>query len=197
MKLQFEYSLDYELARVKQTIVKRDWFKNFNYKLFFPDGFDLDSKNFSGLKKQIEKEFAPKKMKRLERAINDYWLKNSELIDKFLKSVPYDVPDSLIIKLTQYGVGGSYWLPNKVIINTSYSLSDYYHFETLIHELVHLLIEKPVVQKNNLSHESKEALIDYIMTKNQYLKKVFPDYKIQKPFVNYLPNKKLLSDFVK
>ena len=183
------------MARVKQTIAKRDWYKNFSYKLFSPDGFNLDSKNLSGLKKQIEKEFVPEKMKRLGKAINDYWLKNSELIDKFLKSVPYDVPDSLIVKLTRYGVGGSYWLPNNIIINVSCSSSAYRHFRTLMHEFVHLLIEKPVIQKNKLRHESKEALVDFIMTNNQYLKKMFKNYKIQKPFARYLPDKKLLANF--
>lgn len=193
MKLEFVYTVESEVQRVKNTISKSKWFKGFNYRLFFPDGFNLDSKNFTNLDLQVEKELNPRKMTKIEKKITDYWAKSIEDIDIFLKSAPYNVPKSLIIVLTQYGVGGSYWLPNKIIINTSYSSSDYYHFETLMHELVHLLIEKPVIQKNKLSHESKEALIDYIMTNNQYLKKVFPDYRIQKTFKDSLPDKKFLN----
>jgi hypothetical protein len=101
------------------------------------------------------------------------------------------MPETLVITLTQYGVGGSYWLPNKVIININYSWLDF--FETLFHELIHLFIEKPIIEKYDLSHESKESLIDYIMTHNQYLKTMFPNYKIQKAFSKQLPDKKIIN----
>jgi hypothetical protein len=190
MKLDFTYTLEFEVQRVKGTIEKGDWFKQFNYKLFFPRGFGLDSKEFSRLESQVKKEFTPAKMKKIEKNISNRWAKNGQHIESFLKSVPYKVPSSLVVIFTRYGVGGSYWLPNKVILNVSYDLD---YFETVMHELVHLLIEKPVVQEYELSHESKEALIDYICSHNKHLKRMLPDYPVQKMFASKLPDKRLMS----
>ena len=191
MKLDFIYSAEFEVKRVKQTINDSDWFKQFNYKIFFPEGFNLDSKDLSNLKSQIEKEINPGKVKEIEQEITNNWRENSKSIKLFFDSLPYKIPDTLIVTFSQYGTGGSYWLPNRVYININSSRLDY--SETLFHELVHLFIEKPIIQKYKLEHGSKEALIDYIMTHNQYLKKMFPDYKIQKVFSNQLPDKEILN----
>lgn len=191
MKLKYLYSAELEAQRVKQTIGKSELFKKFNYKLFFPDGFNLDSKDFANLNSQIEKEMIPDRIEEIKQEITDKWVKNSTYIDSLLGSVPYKIPDTLVISLTQYGVGGSYWLPNKVIVNINYTWLDY--FETIMHELIHLLIEKPLVQKYDLSHKSKEALIDYICSHNKYLKNMFPDYPVQKDFVSSLPDKNIID----
>jgi hypothetical protein len=191
MTLKFNYSLDYEILRVEETINKCDLFKKFNYKLFFPKGYSLDSKDLSKLKYQISKEMNISRVKKIEKEINLRWKKDKKFIDLLLKSITFKKPATLLIKFTQYGVGGSYWLPNKVIININYTRLDYY--ETLFHELIHLMIEKPVIEKYSISHESKEALIDYIITRNKYLHKMFPDYKVQKMFINQLPSKNILD----
>jgi hypothetical protein len=191
MKLEFIYSTEFEIQRVKQTISESEWFKKFNYKLYFPEGFSLDSKDLSNLKHQVEKEMDPAKIREIKQEIVKNWKENSKCINPFLDSISYRLPKSLVVTITQYGVGGSYWLPDEVIINISYSWLDY--FETLFHELIHLIIEKPIVQKYKLEHGSKEALIDYIMTHNQYLHKMFPKYKIQKAFSAQLPDEEILN----
>ncbi|MCK9641569.1 MAG: hypothetical protein M0R39_16825, partial [Prolixibacteraceae bacterium] len=61
MKLIFEYSVESEINRVKSTINKKDFFKKIEYRLGFPEGFSLDSTDFSDLEKQIKKELAPDK----------------------------------------------------------------------------------------------------------------------------------------
>lgn len=191
MKLEFIYSEEFEVKRVKQTINDSDWFKQFNYKIFFPEGFNLDSKDLSNLKSQVEKEMDPKRIRMIEQEIVKNWTINTKLIKLLLDSVPNKISESLVVTFSQYGTGGSYWLPNRVYININSSRLDY--SETLFHELVHLFIEKPIIQKYKLEHGSKEALIDYIMTHNQYIKKMFPDYKIQKVFSNQLPDKEILN----
>jgi hypothetical protein len=75
MKLKFIYSEELEVQRVKQTINKCDWFKKFNYKLFFPDGFDLDSKDFSNLASQIEQEMIPGRIGEIKQEITKNWVK--------------------------------------------------------------------------------------------------------------------------
>ncbi|MCK9641568.1 MAG: hypothetical protein M0R39_16820 [Prolixibacteraceae bacterium] len=191
MKLEFEYTVKFETQRVKGTIEQGDWFKQFNYRLFFPDGFNLDSNDLSNLKKQITKEFDVEKINKIFKDINESWLEFGKPIKSLIESVPYEAPDSLKILFTKYGVGGSYWPPDRVIVNVSYDWLDY--FETVMHELVHILIEKPVIQKYKIKHESKEALVDYIFTHNKYLKLMFPNYPVQKMFINELPDKKLMD----
>ena len=191
MKLIFEYSVESEINRVKSTINKKDFFKKIEYRLGFPEGFSLDSTDFSDLEKQIKKELAPDKVELAKKQIMDKWTKSSKYIESFVDSLPYDKPETLNIVLTQYGVGGSYWPPNRVIINLHFARKDL--FETVTHELVHLLIEGPVIQKYQIKHESKEALIDYIGSHNKYLKKALPDYHLQERFVSELPDKKFID----
>lgn len=191
MKLEFQYTREFEVQRVKQTIKNKEVFEKFGYKLFFPDGFDLNSKSFTKLKKHVDQEFDIEKIDIIEKKIKDDWKLNEKEINKLLNSVPYIAPNSLLVIFTQYGVGGSYWVPNRVIINVNYFWLDY--FESIMHELVHLLIEEPIIQKYKIKFESKEALIDYIMSNNKYLKKMFPEYKIQKDFISHLPDKEFLK----
>ena len=50
--------------------------------------------------------------------------------------------------------------------------------ETIVHEIVHMGIEKNIVQKYNLKHWEKEYLVDIIC--NKYLGSLMPEYGVQK-----------------
>ncbi len=191
MKLKFEYTVDSEINRVKSTLEKKGFFKKIEYRLGFPRGFNLDSTNFTNLENQIKNEFALDKIDVIKKDIADKWAINNKLINDFIDSTPYDKPETLDIFLTQYGVGGSYNPPNRIIINVYFATEN--KFQTVVHELVHLLIEKPVIQKFKIEHEPKEALVDYILINNKYIKKILPDYKAQQRFIDKLPNKELLD----
>jgi GNAT superfamily N-acetyltransferase len=82
--------------------------------------------------------------------------------------------------LTLYGPGGNYW-PDKgyVIIRVNENGSfNKPVLDSIVHELVHIGIEKTIVTKFNLSHWEKERLVDLICS--LYLKDVLPNYKMQK-----------------
>lgn len=186
MKLNFKYSLDTENARVKNTVRKKDFFIQNGYKIIMPEGYSLDSEDFSKIEKQIEKEFDKEKVTKLKSDISNNWDKYETDIDAFLKRLPYKIPDELITIFTYYGVGGSYDLPNKIVINVNYGLNT---FSTIVHELIHLIIEEPVIKKFDIEHWDKESLVDYLFVTDSSLNKIFPNYKYQQKS----PDKKLLE----
>jgi len=177
MKLNFEYSIETELARVRNTLQKKDFYIKNGYKIIMPLGYSLRNNDFDNVEKQIEKEFDKEKFNKLGDNIIRDWNKHEAEINAFLNSLPYKIPTELIITFTQYGVGGSYKIPNKIIININYNVNS---FRNIIHELIHLIIEKPVIMKFNIEHWDKESLVDYLLVTNIHLNKLFPDYKYQK-----------------
>jgi hypothetical protein len=81
------------------------------------------------------------------------------------------------VTLTQYGTGGSYELPNQVFINIRSNYGS--PFSAFVHELVHLLVEKPVVKRHRLSHSAKEGLVDYLILNDPHLHQIILQYSAQ------------------
>jgi len=88
------------------------------------------------------------------------------------------------IMLTLYGPGGSYHWEGDVggvITKARFQgkpRSIYSFTKTIIHEIVHIGIERDIVRKYNLKHWEKERLVDLICS--LYLKDLLPNYKNQK-----------------
>lgn len=67
---------------------------------------------------------------KVEQEILDNWQKVSEKIEKVSTETNLNFPRELEIQLTCYGMGGSYWLPKKIIL-----LATKLHpLETIVHE---------------------------------------------------------------
>jgi len=82
---------------------------------------------------------------------------------------------------TLYGTGGSYDPDSGMVTLFTNSEGEFMNYEepanTIIHEVVHMGIEKSIVQKYKLSHGLKERIVDrmvYIM-----FKEFLPEYKVQ------------------
>lgn len=89
----------------------------------------------------------------LERAV--------DTLAPFAKKWGIKIPDDVTIKTT-YGYGASY-NPNgnNIILRvTRYPAERIVH--TLRHELVHLIIEKPIIEKYNVPQDLKERIVDII-----------------------------------
>ncbi|MTI30814.1 hypothetical protein [Xanthovirga aplysinae] len=85
------------------------------------------------------------------------------------------------IKLTLYGPGGSYNPDEGSILLFTTKEGTYKNYSasvpTLIHEIVHLGIEESIVGKYELSHWTKERIVDKIVV-NMFGDEL-PEYKIQ------------------
>ena len=162
MKLEFIYTLNSELSRAQQTLGKRAFYQNHNYKPLLPRGVDLDFEDSGGLEGAIKSEFDEPAADSVKSDIQNEWNKHKDVLMTLFSKLSDNLPASIECTLTKYGVGGSYQLPNKVIINFAYK----HHFKTLVHEFIHCLVQ-PIIHENKLDHASKEGLVDWLFVSTQ------------------------------
>lgn len=93
----------------------------------------------------------------------------------------FKVFDSYDVVFTLYGTGGSYDPDRGLVTLFTTDKGKFMLYEnpanTIIHEIIHMGIEKSIVQKYNLSHQQKERIVDtitYLLFKND-----LKSYKIQ------------------
>lgn len=173
IKIVFNYSSDLEIRRIIYTIKKIDWYKNNGYTVDLPKKLEeLETEELKNLTKEKVREFVLKEYEEKEylekiNKIKTKWSNISAGLLKKLKELGFKPEPSYNIILTKYGVGGSYNLPNEIIINFKNRGEKF--IQTVIHEIIHLLIE-PRIQKYKISHWEKERIVDLISLKiNQEL----------------------------
>lgn len=171
MKINVIHTEEYEVTRVKYTFSKLDFYKEQNYKVFFPEGIVISSSE-SELVTAIRAEFNSNKITEQIKEIKSLIDINLSNITYYLNSLNTDFPDVIDLVVTQYGVGGSYNLPNRIIVNINYKIDQLFN---LIHELTHLAVEENIVQKNNLTHPEKEVLVNWLMERDEGIRSLFPD----------------------
>ena len=101
--------------------------------------------------------------------------KNKEL-NSFFNNLDYSIPKKIFVYFTLYGPGGSYLPPKKIIIRFNKGFLAKNLLRKIIHETIHLIIEKPVIQKYNISHREKENIVNSFFN-YPILKNIFPEYK--------------------
>lgn len=170
MKINVIHTEEYEVTRVKYTFSKLDFYKDQNYKVFFPKEIILQSTE-AELEAAITAEFNNAEVREYIKDIKILIAKNLSTITRYVNSLNADFPDVIDLVVTQYGVGGSYDLPNRIIVNINYKTDPLFN---LIHELTHLAVEENIVQKNNLTHPEKEVLINWIMERDESIRDLFP-----------------------
>lgn len=200
IRLQINYSLDFEIERVKNTLKKNSWLKKNNYKITLPSGVSSveNQKDFNHqkIKKLVSSKYLEKEYVNAAASLDNAWnaldvnsLKN--LLSFFGSSLK-----EINVILTKYGTGGSYNPPETIIINitlrTSKNLT-----KTLFHEIIHLLIE-PFILKYGVSHWDKEALVN--MLQDHFFsdfaeKKYKKSERVTKAFTKYFPDlEKIISN---
>lgn len=161
MKLEFRYGIKYEVQRVKETLSWLDWFYSQGYEVTLPKGVDKDSTSKT-IKETIAGEFNKEEYEKVRDKLLADFSKVGEKFSKKVKRIFGRVPNTIVVYLTKYGCGGSYMLPNKVVIN----IRNEGRIETLIHEIVHILIQK-YVEKYKISHWEKERIVDLIVNSGE------------------------------
>lgn len=167
ISLQFDYSLEYEIRRIKYTLDKSEWFIENNYSKWIklPAGEKLENvdknKSVDYLFDNAKEEYNQKDYEKTKDVVNKQWIKFSSRLEKYFQETSLKPEEIYLIHLTKYGVGGSYKLPNEVIVNFQgkhgIGISN-----TVIHEIVHLSIQ-PFINKYNIEHWKKERVVDLIL----------------------------------
>ena len=131
MELKVEFSAETEFTRVKSTLAKIEWYKSKGYKPRLPEGITKESSD-DDILNQIKKEFDEKKYIQASNEILSAFSTIKEQLEKVLNEVFNKVPDTHDVILTNYGVGGSYESPNRVIFN----INNKNGRKTIIHEII-------------------------------------------------------------
>lgn len=188
VKINFIYDIDSELYRVYDALKRKEHFLKYNYKINLPKGFSIESDNLDNLKSQIEIEINNPLVDDARVVISSSCFRYQSEIINLLDSIGGQIPNEISVVLTKYGVGGSYWPPQKIIINVNYKK----YFENFLHELIHCCIEESIIKKCRLDHQQKEGVVDWIFLNNPFLINTFPDYSQQR--MSILPTNEFINE---
>ena len=84
-------------------------------------------------------------------------------LEEFIKSFNLPVIPNIKVFLTNYGIGGSYSLPNKIFVNVSRFFSVGL-IRNILHEIIHLHIE-PLINQYKVSQWDKETIVNLLFEK--------------------------------
>lgn len=169
ISLRIDYSLDYEIQRIKDTLDKSEWFIENGYSkgVRLPAGEKLEdidkNRPTDYLFDKAEEEYNKKDYEEVENTIKEQWINFSPRLEKYFQETSLKQESLYIIQLTKYGVGGSYSTPNKVILNFQGRFGVGVT-RTIIHEIVHLSIQS-FINKYEVEHWVKERIVDLILSK--------------------------------
>lgn len=187
--IKINYSLEFEQIRVKDTFEKIDWFRKHGYNPILPGNKRIseidETFNLSAFLDLAEFEYEQQFFLETEKKFEDQW---KWFIDNWhespIRKTALTFEDSYEVFLTSYGTGGSYDMPNIVVMNVRQRAHDKL-VTILFHEMIHLCIE-PFIQKNSIPHWYKERIVDL------FYKRIFPE----KAFEQNLPKEVLIVDSI-
>lgn len=186
-----------EAEYIWRTIRDIKFFEQNNYQVSLPQGKFMEDLKTKARNNQLSDEdfdqlkiFMQKSIYDKSNYIKGYSKIKEQLplLNKMLKEIEtmpwkwgFKSYDQYQINLTLYGPGGSYDPDEGTILIYTTPKGQFKNYDnpinTLIHEIIHIGIEKSIIQKHHTSHPLKERIVDQIVSLcfRQYL----PDYKIQ------------------
>lgn len=173
IKLSIKYSKELELERIKNTINRLDWYLGNKYSLdslSFPKNINANKvKEFSRkeLIEAIENEYDESKFVFSAEYIKKIYRKYDIQLEDFIKSLNLPIISDVKVFLTNYGIGGSYNLPNQIIVNINRSFNIGL-IKIILHEIIHLHIEH-LIDQYKINQWDKETIV------NLLFEKAFPD----------------------
>ncbi len=179
--IKFQFSIDSEVSRVRNTLGKLDWLTINNYRFLLPNGIkDPKNTKIEMIRSLIENEFDLKIYQIAENAIVKSWERNNAFVKKINQKMSGSYAlDEINVILTKYGTQGSYITPNSIIINIS-NVPPEYLIRTVIHESLHLMIEH-LVKKYSIENWVKERIVNLIMDfeyKSRFKMKPVPEWAL-------------------
>lgn len=192
-------TVEEETSYVWRTIIDTKFFEENGYQVSLPSGPLIEKLKEKAKRNQLSdqdeqdlKDF----MKNTVYDQQDYKmglnkiLEQKNLLEKMvgqLKAIKTEWPmttfDQYRVILTLYGPGGSYNPDNGSIILYTNKEGGFKNYKnpanTIIHEIVHISTEAPIMQKYQVYHSLKERIIDNLVL--LLFAKNLPDYRMQ-PF---------------
>ena len=172
MLLEIKYGKRFEFRTIKTTLARMGWYNKMGYKPILPKNIDKTSSE-KEIKEQIAKKFDEDKFKTIAQNMNRKFSKISAKLSETLNLYFKNVPKLIKVYLTNYGMGGSYDTPNKIIINVKHSPS----IKVIYHEMMHLCIDDDI-EKYKIEQWEKEKIVDLILNSKEF---GFLKYNIWQP----------------
>lgn len=205
IQFSIKHSKEFEIQRVLSTKRKLKWYFNNGYNLsnlVLPKNIsveDLEKESENKIIKYINKEYNPEIFKQHEQNINSLLPEYLNKLVNYLSEINVELLPNIEIKLTKYGIAGSYNVPNVVIINVSKFFSVGL-IRNILHEIIHLHIQD-LIDKYKIGQWKKEIIVDCLFEKffpNIFKKQNYPidASKIKKIFNKNYPNIELIISSV-
>ena len=204
-KISFKiiFSEETELQRVLWTKGRLNWYRNHNYNvnnLNLPNDITPDkliNLSENEIVSTIKAEYDPSLYQSHTETISSLLPKYlDELAEKF-PTIGIEVLPEINIKLTRYGMAGSYNIPNVVIVNIS-NFYDIGLIRNILHESIHLHIQA-LIDKHGLGQWQKEVMVDSLFEKffpDLFKKQTYPSDMsvVQNIFNTHYPNLELVME---
>ncbi len=130
--------------------------------------------DFDNISTQIQKDSDTFKFVEAEKSIKESWKKYAPSIIPKLSILSNDTHlDKYRCVLTFYGPYGYYYTPDTIYINITKCNPDEW-VETLIHEMLHLILSEQI---KKLTHLEEERFIDKTFV--ELFGDIFPNYEVQ------------------
>lgn len=169
IKFSIKYSREFEIQRVLSTKKKFKWYSDNGYNLnnfTLPKGFsaeELSRKSETEIISHVNKEYDAEFFQPHIQAINSLLPNYLDKLTNYLFEIDVKILPNIEIKLTRYGIGGSYNVPNTVITNTS-KLFNIGLVRIILHETIHLHIQG-LIDKYKIGQWEKEIIVDSLFEK--------------------------------
>lgn len=200
MKIEFITVKNKELQNLLWEIESRKMVLGFGLKTILPPEDVIleyeELRNASGREKvrdYFDNIYKKEEYLEITQKISDDWRRYETGFFEALKIFnKFSIPEKIKIQITLFGPGGSYLMPDTVIIRCVTGDDIKHAVTNIAHEIIHLIIEKPIIERLQLSQKEKENLVNSIFEEEEF-KKVFPKYSF--PSYYRKPQKNLKEFF--
>jgi hypothetical protein len=190
-------SAEMEVQYIWQNIRDIEFFERNNYQLSLPHHELIEELKTKAKKKELEQKdydrllstFSSELYKpdaytegyeKIERELSRIE-KIFETLSTYQKQWGFHEFNRYQVNLTLYGPGGSYDPDRGSILIMTNEQGGFKGYQnpsyTIIHEIVHIGIEAPIVQRFKLSHTLKERIVDLFVS--LHFPELVPDYQLQ------------------
>jgi hypothetical protein len=205
IKFSIKFSKEFELQRILWTKERFKWYTDNGYNLNYfvlPKGFsakELSEKSDIEITKYINEEYNTEFFQPHIQTINSLLPGYLSKLADFFSKINIEVLPDIEIKLTKYGIGGSYSIPNVAIVN----ISKFFKIgliRNILHETIHLHIQG-LIDKYKIEQWEKEMIVDNIFEKflpNLLKRQNYPKdmFNIQEIFQKNYPNLELIINYI-
>lgn len=163
--LTIEYSPEFEIERVGWMLRTIATLREHKYPLTLPPGLaGADAPSDAMIRDAVAADFDTVQYENVAKTIRENWPHLSETCTQSLFSLFPTLARDVTVRLTRYGVGGSYRAPATIITNIALRTDPQELQKTLLHEIIHLGL-CTIAPEDALDHWAKERLVDRVSEK--------------------------------